>query len=80
MDPVEQVRVASDRIVCAAEKLNREGFEPAVLEVALIDAIVRFEKICFEPRASTADILRKLSAVVLDMAQAEEAQTSKEQH
>jgi hypothetical protein len=79
MDPVEQVRIASARIVQTAEELGREGFEPTVLEIALIDAIVRFEKARFAPRATTADVLRKLSAVVLDMAQAEEAQT-KRQH
>jgi hypothetical protein len=76
MNPIEQVKIASNRIVQTAEELNREGFEPAVLEVALIDAIVRFEKSRFAPRATTANVLRKLSAVVLQMARAEETQGS----
>jgi len=74
MDTVEQVKVAAKRIIQTAEQLNREGFEPVVLEVALIDAIVLFEKRRFAPHASTANVLRKLSVVVLEMARAEEAQ------
>jgi hypothetical protein len=57
------------------EELTREGFERTVLEVALIDVIVRFEKSHFAPKATTANVLRKLSVVVLQMARAEEAQT-----
>lgn len=78
MNQEEQVRFISMRIVKTLEEFRQEGFEPAVLEVALIDAIVRFEKACFSPKATTANVLRKLSAVVLEMARAEEAQTEKD--
>jgi hypothetical protein len=78
MSPEEQVRFVSMRIVKTIEQFNQEGFEAAALEIALIDAIVRFEKARFAPKATTANVLRKLSVVVLQMATAEESQAYKE--
>lgn len=71
-DNIAQVHTASDRLAKTVDEL-RSGYRPAVIEIALIDVTVKHIRL-HNPTATTAIALRALSKVVLDMAEAEEAE------
>lgn len=68
-----QVRVASNRIVDVIDQLKREGFDPIVLETALIDACIRLGRF-YMPNLLTGTLCRRLSKIASDMAEDEESE------
>lgn len=70
-DQVAQVVEASDRLSFVIEQLRREGFGEDVLEIALVDVIVRIKK-TYEPHQPAATFLHELSDMASTMAKDEE--------
>ena len=71
MKDSERVHAASDRLVDVLSRLQKEGFGPNVLHLALVDASVRLAKL-YAPIKLTVDILREISSLVRGMVKDEE--------
>jgi len=77
---VEQVQAASDHIARAVDELIRNGVDPGLLHLALVDASVHLGRIYSSPNTSTATLLRRLSKLAISMAKDEEEEARREQH
>jgi hypothetical protein len=75
----EQVQAASKRISRVLDELRKEGMRPEILNLAMIDTVVRMGRF-YSPRASTVTILRRFASLANSMARDEKNESRREQH